>query len=267
MTYQTEFPDYPAADLPPLPPGAVDVSWRNDQCPSFTFPHLGLTVWADYADPDAREFVGEEAGGRFGVYAVGPDGDRLPGEHLADSDDFAEILAAMVGARFAQLVARDLAEHLPRIRAANRDYRASPKLRDCCATHDVCDANEIMADAMLDVVGYAPFHGDLQPEGPEFEAACDLWNRGWAAAEGSREAAWLILPTADTLPLPAWRELPMLRFTVVCHAATVQRTEIVHMEAPDADAAALNADAFAEDVPWEVVAVFAGYLSAEHVAV
>ena len=56
MTYQTEFPDFDPATLPPLPEGAEDVSWHNDTCPSFEFPCAALTVYIDYADPAAREF-------------------------------------------------------------------------------------------------------------------------------------------------------------------------------------------------------------------
>ena len=53
----TAFPDYPTADLPPIPSHWLDSSWHNDACPSFTV--AGLHVFVDYADPAKRELVGE----------------------------------------------------------------------------------------------------------------------------------------------------------------------------------------------------------------
>lgn len=51
------FPDYPTADLPPIPAHWRDSSWHNDACPSFTV--AGLQVFIDYADPAKREHPGE----------------------------------------------------------------------------------------------------------------------------------------------------------------------------------------------------------------
>jgi hypothetical protein len=48
-----DFPDYPAADLPPLPPGWEHSTFRHDACPSYMF--KGLQVFIDYADPAKRE--------------------------------------------------------------------------------------------------------------------------------------------------------------------------------------------------------------------
>jgi hypothetical protein len=47
------FPDYPIADLPPIPSHWRDISWHNDACPSFEV--SGLQVFVDYADPAKRE--------------------------------------------------------------------------------------------------------------------------------------------------------------------------------------------------------------------
>lgn len=51
------FPDYPLADLPPIPAHWKDVSFRNDACPSFQVG--GLQVFVDYADDANREHPGE----------------------------------------------------------------------------------------------------------------------------------------------------------------------------------------------------------------
>lgn len=55
-TYATEFPDYPASDLPPIPEGFTDRSWRNEPCPCFIHEATGLVLWCDYADRDKREW-------------------------------------------------------------------------------------------------------------------------------------------------------------------------------------------------------------------
>ena len=55
MTYQTEFSDYPVADMPAIPADFVDNSWHNDVCPSFVSNDLWMTIWVDYLDPAMRE--------------------------------------------------------------------------------------------------------------------------------------------------------------------------------------------------------------------
>lgn len=52
--WQVEFPDFPAADMPVIPAGFTDRSWRNDMCPGFE--RGELTLWIDYLDPGLREF-------------------------------------------------------------------------------------------------------------------------------------------------------------------------------------------------------------------
>lgn len=58
MSIETEFPDYPKEDLPPIPETWIDVSWHNDSCPSWQIgPYI---IFIDYKDPDERE-SGEKA--------------------------------------------------------------------------------------------------------------------------------------------------------------------------------------------------------------
>ncbi len=83
-TFQTEFPDFHAGDLPEIPAGFADVSWRNDACPSFENEDLGLILIIDFPRPEDREFP--EAP-RFQLC------DRETYEGL-QTDDFAAILAA-----------------------------------------------------------------------------------------------------------------------------------------------------------------------------
>lgn len=68
MTVAKEFPDYPAADLPPIPDGFEDTSWHNDACPSFSNEAVGLIVYVDYLDKAERE---NEATERFTLMMLG----------------------------------------------------------------------------------------------------------------------------------------------------------------------------------------------------
>lgn len=85
MTYQTQFPDF--TEMPAIPAGWTDTSWRNDASPSFV-PAPGLLVWVDYANDEQREFPG---GRRFLVCRADAEG-CYTGD-LLDSDDWSEVLA------------------------------------------------------------------------------------------------------------------------------------------------------------------------------
>jgi len=92
MTYQTEFPDFAAADMPQIPAGWQDISWHNDSCPGFSatpqaLAGTGVSIWVDYADASRRE-VPESP--RFTVYMTDAEGNQI-----ADfsTDDWAELLA------------------------------------------------------------------------------------------------------------------------------------------------------------------------------
>jgi hypothetical protein len=53
--WRTEFPDFPVADMPEIPPSFVDTSWHNDTCPCFSDERARLILWVDYRDPRRRE--------------------------------------------------------------------------------------------------------------------------------------------------------------------------------------------------------------------
>lgn len=55
MTYQTEFPDFPADAMPAIPAGFTDRSWRNEPCPCFIHEATGVVLWIDYPEPASRE--------------------------------------------------------------------------------------------------------------------------------------------------------------------------------------------------------------------
>ena len=68
---------------------------------------------------------------------------------------------------FSRLVREELAEHLDEIIERNRTLFA----KSCCATHDFCDANMLMAAAFEEVVGRRiDIHSDDD---------CALWNAAW----------------------------------------------------------------------------------------
>jgi hypothetical protein len=84
MTYATEFPDFPAADMPALPEGFADTSWHNDACPSYSSPAFQIMI--DYLDQAQRE---HPTGSRFTVIPSDlQEGDDDP----LETDDWSEVL-------------------------------------------------------------------------------------------------------------------------------------------------------------------------------
>jgi hypothetical protein len=97
--FRTEFPDFPAADMPAMPEGFEDSSWGNDACPSISSEKLGLLVYVDYVDTSKRE---EGCEFRFAVFPLDEDGsiDHDRGL-LQTTDDWAEVLALIDSKRVA----------------------------------------------------------------------------------------------------------------------------------------------------------------------
>lgn len=92
-THHHIFRDYPLADIPPIPAGWSDVSWRNDACPCWRVDSHGETlyVFADYADTRQRDFGPGVA--RFSVSAdMAWDGSRST---VFDTDDWSALLAVL----------------------------------------------------------------------------------------------------------------------------------------------------------------------------
>jgi hypothetical protein len=91
-SFQTEFPDYPIADMPEMPAHGdfFDTSWHNDACPSITSETLGLHIWIDFSDKSVREF---EGGARFIVVRQEHGVDT--GHTVIETDDWNEIIAVI----------------------------------------------------------------------------------------------------------------------------------------------------------------------------
>lgn len=90
MSFTQEFPDFPLADMPVIPAGFKDTSWRNDACPYFFDAIKRLGIYIDYADKSQREFEAE----RFIIFKT--DAEGLPiGDAIAASESWDVILASL----------------------------------------------------------------------------------------------------------------------------------------------------------------------------
>lgn len=99
MTYTTEFPDFPAADMPRVPAYWRDTSWHNDTCPSFEFGRFRIFI--DYADPAMREFPGDAD--RFSVHDNDPVSGLGEDRNAVSYSDWADVLKHVGAPDFAAL--------------------------------------------------------------------------------------------------------------------------------------------------------------------
>lgn len=90
MSYRTEFPDFDPADMPELPAGFEDRSWKNDACPSFFNLSIMRALWIDYRDPAMRE---QPETKRFGLYEIDGEGARINGGRELETDEWPRIVA------------------------------------------------------------------------------------------------------------------------------------------------------------------------------
>lgn len=95
MTWQTTFPNFPAADMPSIPEGWKDTSWHNDAAPSFEVMTACAgdsnfemcRVWIAESDPAAREY---DESPRFQVSYEGGESEWFC---TLETDDWQEVLA------------------------------------------------------------------------------------------------------------------------------------------------------------------------------
>jgi hypothetical protein len=98
-TYRDEFPDFAAADMPPIPAHWQDHSWHNDACPSF-YAGDRVVIFVDFLDPDWSDFAEERKSGqfhRFNASRLVVDNGEVTdmGEEVCSTDDWDELLAAV----------------------------------------------------------------------------------------------------------------------------------------------------------------------------
>ncbi len=78
--------------------------------------------------------------------------------------------AELISKAFSRLVRKELRADLKEIRRLNKEEYEE----GVCATHDFCDANELMHDAFVSVMG--EFH--WEPEAA-LQADSQLWSEAW----------------------------------------------------------------------------------------
>ncbi len=199
MSFQSEFPDYPAADMPTLPPGFEDTSWHNNSAPSIENREQRVSIWMDYADESLREFPG---GKRFTVNLTEEDGAHLNDEGDLHSDDWNEVLAFLIGERFADRLTDSFSEaEMAEVRARN----ARPSYQGDnapCASHDFCDANMPMAEAFEAVMGRELRLDETKHGAVAVEADCALWGTAWTFAKTRH----LTAPEGSPTPVDALTE-------------------------------------------------------------
>lgn len=171
--------------------GVADESWHNDVSPHFRYDRddAGVELWFDAADAAKRE-TGEDTP-RYRVF------DNVPRE-LGTGDDPYETMAyegadacsavaaflrltrlpQAVGDKFAKLLRRELTDaEFREMRVRNREEPDS----GICHSHDFCDANMPMAEALLIVTGCEPSF--------DHDAITELWNQAFDYAKAEHLTA------------------------------------------------------------------------------
>jgi hypothetical protein len=200
--WDRQFPDFD--ELPPLVAELrhkgelLDISYRNDACPSFIRPQDRETLdaegsaenidvlWVNYADPAKREFPETK---RFLV-------SRISAFTAFETDDEAEAIARLLHRQ--PPAEKTWADYAKKVQSLANDFdiRIKTALGDVdytlaieenatetnpgiCHTHDHCDANVVMAEAFKHVAGYEI---DLQSS---YDA--QLWNDAWNQWKSDRK--------------------------------------------------------------------------------
>lgn len=164
--WKIAFKEMADAEMPRIPLGFTDISFRNDACPSFEREDCGLHIWVNFADPAQRE----AGGARFIV----SDGDASKGRsEVIATEDWETAQVYLIGYIFARTVKAGLTvDEYAQMRRDNASNVAG-----VCASHDFFDANMIMDDAFSDVKGRSCV-GDHGVS----EADAETWNRAWEIA-------------------------------------------------------------------------------------
>ena len=99
MSWQIEFPNFPAAEMPAIPEGFEDMSWGADSCPSFVCEKAGLVIFVEPVDPAKR---GEPELPRFNLIEWA---DGANGVMVAEGEEWGPFLAAVNAALAVRMVA------------------------------------------------------------------------------------------------------------------------------------------------------------------
>lgn len=166
-TVKTEFPDYDG--VLPVIAGYEDTSWHNDACPSIEkdyYNGVRVRIWCDYVDPEKREMPHYQ---QYSVVVYSPTDEE--GSDLF-STNWIHVLIERVGQfeasmtipplELAKAFCRQLHKELDDgtmkiVNRRNAEYEACGD-NSSCATHEFCDANQVMLDAIESICGFADYH-------------------------------------------------------------------------------------------------------------
>lgn len=180
--YLAEFPDFGPLDVT-IPDGFDDASWHNDGCPCWIHDELHLRLMIDYADRSIGPYL------RFIVGRLSDD-NQVTQDTSDDCHAFAaydEALAVILAEQFvAELKSNLTVKAWEELRRRNREY-ATKGDTESCASHEFCDPNMDMQDAMVSL-GLLNTDDDLQGDWasertPESKRLVGLWNAAWAYAK------------------------------------------------------------------------------------
>jgi hypothetical protein len=88
MSWKTEFPNFPEADMPAIPEGWSDESWHNDACPFFKV-NERIGVYVGYSDPKMKTDIEDP---RFVIVAIDENGEVFDGSGTNDWNELLEFV-------------------------------------------------------------------------------------------------------------------------------------------------------------------------------
>lgn len=173
--------DIPAVKMPK---GFEDSTWHNDICPSMLNEDLNARIWVEHNDPKNREVP------KYPQFAL-TNGIQATYEVFKETDDYEEILKELKFLReytklaneFSKVLREWLTEQeMEIVRERNHEEELKENKYSICHSHDFCDANEAMIQAMknLDIDW---IFADEDPEAKEIQT--DLINKAWNRAKAN----------------------------------------------------------------------------------
>ncbi len=171
-----QFPDYDMETLPDLPDAWVSVTGPHDPFPVFEIKAGNGAVFLHIDHPDRAQRIPDTGCARF-IIMASADGQIDDDTKMVVEDEWdraheavmIEVVALLFAAGLAETIGADA---LAKVKRRNRQSLSDPATPSgVCASHDFCDANMVMADAIQAATGEYP-NGDNP-----------LWNPAWTAAK------------------------------------------------------------------------------------
>lgn len=171
---------YKPEDIPKvkMPEGFKDATWHNDICPSMINEELNVRIWIEPNNPKNREHPNVK---QFAL----TNGQQSHYETFIETNDYNEILKELKFLRKYTKLANKFSEVLQEwltddmIQEINRRNDLEPN-ENICHSHDFCDANEAMLEAM-DRLDIDWIFADEEGKGKQ----TDLLNKAWDRAKAN----------------------------------------------------------------------------------